>query len=171
MGDNMAYEMLALAAACAGACMDFKTGKIPNKLVMPCMLAGIVWHLFAGGLPGLVWSLTGIGVGFAMIVLWLLGALKAGDVKLYMAIGALGGWRFGLNTIVCSILTGGIVGLLLMLVRKSGRKSLRGLWNYGVTMLLTRSVQMYQAEDKSSYFCFGGCIAAGAAISIVWKIF
>ena len=163
-------EGLAVAAACVCACADLRTKKIPNQLTLPAAVAGMVINLIFGGFGGLLTSILGLTAGFACITLWFLGGLKAGDVKLYMAVGALGGWRYAMNAIMYSILIGGGVALVLMLMRKSGRASLKNVWNYCLNMCYVRRFWMYEANGQSSYFCFGGCIAAGAAVAMVWRI-
>ena len=163
-------EGLAVAAACACACVDLRTKKIPNQLTLPAAVAGMVINLIFGGFSGLLTSLLGRGAGFACVSLWFVGGLKAGDVKLYMAVGALGGWRYAMNAIMYSILIGGGTAFFLMLSRKSGRTSLKNLWNYCFNMWLTRRFWMYEGNGQSSYFCFGSCIAAGAIAAMIWRI-
>lgn len=159
-------EIVAILVACISATVDFKTHKIPNKLTVNSALIGLILNLLFGGLSGLWNSFLGTLTGFTFILLWMLGALKAGDVKLYMAIGAIGGWRFGLNTIIYSIMIGGIAAFAVMLTRKSGRKSLKNLWNYTVNLFLTRKFHTYEG-DESAYFCFWVCIAAGAVAAMI----
>lgn len=159
-------RILAVLVACAGAMTDYKTHKIPNKLTVNALLAGLLLNLLLEGGQGLLGSALGALAGFSFILLWCLGALKAGDVKLYIAIGALGGWKFGLNSMIDSILIGGIAAVVVMVFRKSGRKSLKNLRNYAVNLILTRKFHTYEGEE-SAYFCFGFCIAAGAVAALV----
>lgn len=114
----------------------------------------------------MIFSILGILMGFVFFLLFALGALKAGDVKLYMAVGALTGWRFCGKVLIYSVLTGGAAALCIMLKNQNGRQSLKCLWNYFVNLFLTRKFYMYKAESGNSYFCFGGCIAAGVTIAL-----
>lgn len=154
--------ILAVATAAAGAWTDFTRHKIFNKLTVPALITGLILNLLLGGSAGMIGSLGGIFAGCLTAVFWLAGALKAGDVKLFMAVGALGKTRFSIETVVISILAGGVIALLLMLKNKDGRRSFGNLWNWGKMIVFTKSFQMYQPDSRSSYFCFGGCIAAGA---------
>lgn len=166
---NWIFPTLALAVACAGAWADFKTHKIPNRLTMAAMGGGLILRLIIGGLPGLLSGLAGFCMAAVFVILWLAGALKAGDIKLYMAVGVLGGWRLCLNAAVYSILLGGLAGLAVMLARKSGRQALNRLKQYFIHLFLTRKFYMYQG-DQSSYFCFGVCIAAGTLAAVFKQI-
>lgn len=163
------FQIAAVCVALAGAAMDLKTHKIPNKLTAPCILVGLLLRTITGGISGLGTALTGTAMGSLFIFLWLLGGLKAGDVKLYMAVGALGGWRYCLNTEVYSILFGGAGAVIHMLIRENGIRSLKRVWLYMMNMLMSRSFYMYEGEE-SSYFCFGCFIAAGALAAALWQI-
>ena len=154
-----------------GAVTDLRFGKIYNRLTMPSILVGIFLNLILNGINGLFNSLLGIILGMTCILFWILGMLKAGDVKLYMAIGALGGWKFCGYTIISSILVGGIVAFIVMIVRKDGFALLRRIWIYLLNLFYTRRFYPYQPEEKSAYFSFGGCIFAGVLISVWYLCF
>ncbi len=160
----------AMIIACMGGYTDITSRKIPNALTLDAISFGLWMNLLLGGLRGVASWAGGMILGFAFFPLYIIGALKAGDVKLYMAVGAVGGWRFGLYTMVLSVLFGGVTAFLLMLVRKDGRRALRSLWNYLVNMFLTRTFSMYQPQEKSAYFSYGCCISAGAVAVLLWMI-
>lgn len=165
---EIAYIILkgaAVAVAAAASFTDLKTRKIPNKLTFSAMLAGLVLNLVLFGFKGLTGSFLGILMGFAAFIFFAIGALKAGDVKLYMAIGAYTGWRFCGYAIVYSILVGGVAAFIFMLMRKSGRTALKNLKNYFVNMFYTRRFYMYQPQEASSYFSFGCCILVGVIVT------
>lgn len=170
MTSGIFLKTIAVILACVGGGVDLKIHKIPNKLTVPGMLSGIVLNCVLGGIGSGVNSLAGIGVGFLAFVLFAIGGLKAGDVKLYMAVGAFGGWRFSLETMITSILIGGLAAFLVMLMRKSGWKAFNNLWTYLINMIYIRKFYMYQAENESSYFSFGCCIALGAGMTLLWCI-
>ena len=168
---EIAYIILkgaAVAVAAAASITDLKTRKIPNKLTFSAMLAGLACNLVLFGFKGLTGSFLGILMGFAAFIFFAIGALKAGDVKLYMAIGAFTGWRFCGYAIVYSILVGGVATFIFMLLRKSGRTALKNLKNYFVNMFYTHHFYMYQSQDTSSYFSFGCCILVGLVIT--WMV-
>lgn len=168
---EIAYIILkgaAVAVAAAASITDLKTRKIPNKLTFSAMLAGLACNLVLFGFKGLIGSFLGILMGFTAFIFFAIGALKAGDVKLYMAIGAFTGWRFCGYAIVYSILVGGVAAFIFMLLRKSGRTALKNLKNYFVNMFYTHHFYMYQSQDTSSYFSFGCCILVGLVIT--WMV-
>lgn len=92
---------------------------IPNRLTVPAVLAGLTFHGWSGGWDGLLFALAGMAGGIAvMLVLYALGAVGAGDVKLFGALGALIGLQLTLYSIMYSILYAGLIGVVIVLVRR-----------------------------------------------------
>lgn len=156
----------AVLAAGWGAVTDLRSHKIYNHLTQPAILAGIILNMLIGGIGGLADSFLGFLLGGVCMAFWMLGMLKAGDVKLYMAVGALGGWQFCGYTIIFSILIGGIAGAGIMILRKSGRRALKRLWLYFLQLVYTRQFYAYRPEERNAYFSFGCCIFGGSLFSL-----
>ncbi len=159
----------AVMVAGIGTYTDLKTHKIYNKLTIRTIMIGLVLNMFLRGIKGLADSVLGILLGSVMGVFWILGMLKAGDIKLYMAVGALAGWRFCGYTWIASVLFGGVVAAGLMMVRKTGRTALRRLKEYALNILYTRTFYTYEPTGDSGYFSFGGCIFVGTLVAL-WKL-
>ena len=78
--------LIVLAVACF---TDLRSHRIPNWLVLPFLLAGIVVSGWLQGWHGLGQSFAGLGLGVLIYgFLFWLGGMGAGDVKLCAAIGA-----------------------------------------------------------------------------------
>jgi prepilin peptidase CpaA len=114
---------------------DLTKQLIPNKLTLPMVGAGMICHAAEKGWEGLKFSLLGIAAGFIpMLCIHLLGAVGAGDVKLFAAIGALTGLQQVWAAIMYSIIYAGIIGLVVLMIRKGNRRgeSLRFPFMYAV---------------------------------------
>ena len=73
------------------ALSDWRARRIPTASVGPAIVLGLALHA-ARGWNGLEFSLKGLGLGFALLILpYVFGGMKAGDVKFLAAIGALVG--------------------------------------------------------------------------------
>ena len=99
--------LLVLLAAAAVA--DARTRRIPNRLTLAGILLGLLLAITGGGPAAFASALAGSGAAFAaFFVLYALGGMGAGDVKLVAAAGAFLG--VPLRTYVLGTLVGIIPG-------------------------------------------------------------
>jgi prepilin peptidase CpaA len=95
-----------LIAVTVATVIDLRTQRIPNWLVLPFLLAGIVVSLLPHGI-GIQRSLLGLLLAVGVLgIFWWLGGMGMGDVKLYAAIGA---W-IGPEQLVTALVVTGIAG-------------------------------------------------------------
>lgn len=113
-------NILLLIVLSAAVFTDLKYRRIPNWQTVPALGLGVALNLVNTGPSGLAVSLGGgvIGLGL-MLVPYLLGSMGAGDVKLLMAVGALKGWPFILWTACYAALLGGVLGIFILIKRRS----------------------------------------------------
>jgi prepilin peptidase CpaA len=115
--------IVVIAVAAAAARVDLRSGRIPNKLTGPVLLAGLLWGLaVTGGLLGPVSGAVSRGIadsllgallaGFPFVILWLGRGAGAGDAKLMMGIGAWLGLGGGTVVLACTALAGGLIAIL-----------------------------------------------------------
>jgi len=91
---------------------DLRSRRIPNWLIFPFLLAGVAISGWRVGLPGIDQSIAGMGVGLLIYgVLYWMGGIGAGDVKLCVAIGAWIGPDQLFLALVISAMAGGIMAL------------------------------------------------------------
>lgn len=164
--EDYAHLYILLFSGCAAG-VDLARARIPNFLTLPSILVGIALALLTEGLPGVGTSLLGVLVGLlAYGWIYALGMLGAGDVKFLMALGALGGWRYGLDVAILSFLLGGFFSAGLLAVRGK----LAGFLRRGYRFLLTRLVRGLEPEpfrvDTSEKFPFGVAMAFAA----IWSL-
>jgi Flp pilus assembly protein protease CpaA len=103
------------AITCAAAVWDLAKRRIPNALVGPGMVAGLLLSWHAGGLSGLGSSVLGLTAPFFLLApIWRMDSnlIRAGDIKLYMCIGAFLGWKGALLVILYGHLFKGLAALV-----------------------------------------------------------
>lgn len=121
--------VLLLAVSLTAAVYDFRFRRIPNWLNLAGVLAGITVNTWISGLSGLKSSAAGLGLAFAVyIVLYLLRAMGAGDVKLMAALGAIAGPDAWIRIFLLACILGGVIAIILLLTK--GRVATT-LWNVG----------------------------------------
>jgi len=80
----------AILLGCIATFEDVRRRSIANWINLGGLAAGFVCHTASRGLAGLAWSAGGAAVGFAVfLVVYCLGGMGAGDLKLMAAFGAL----------------------------------------------------------------------------------
>jgi prepilin peptidase CpaA len=91
---------------------DLRSRRIPNWLVLPFMVAGLVVPAVRFGWHGFGQSLEGFGLGALVYgLLSFLGGMGMGDVKLVAAIGAWIGPQQLVFAMVITAMAGGIMAL------------------------------------------------------------
>lgn len=95
---------------------DLRSSRIPNWLTVPSMVIAMGVHTYMHSLGGLLFSLTGLGAGLGLfLLLYLMGSIGAGDVKLMAAVGAMLGAEGALGSSVLAMLVGGSYALGAMI--------------------------------------------------------
>lgn len=98
---------------------DIRYHKIPNWLTMSGIMIGFIYHGIFDGLSGVLFSFLGALVGGGLLLIfYLFKGVAAGDVKLFAAIGAMTGVQFTLYGLMYSVLLAGLIGVLMILLRK-----------------------------------------------------
>ena len=106
---------------------DISRQRVPNTLTLGGMAIGLAWAALSGGLTMLLFSIKGVLAAFCvMFPGWLLGgAIRAGDAKLLMAVGAFYGATFSF----CSGVVLYILALPFGLVVLAYKGKLGGFWS------------------------------------------
>jgi prepilin peptidase CpaA len=92
---------------------DVRYRRIPNAFVLATLISGLTLNVILGGWRGGLNSVGGCVLAFIlMFMLHVFGAMGAGDVKLFAAIGSVLGAQLVLPTFVVVVLTGGVLALV-----------------------------------------------------------
>jgi len=126
-------------------------------------------HTSMYGWSGLWFALMGALSGFlTLILLYMLGALGAGDVKLFAAIGSLMGAAFVIQSIYYSLLFAGIIGLWLLIVRKQLAATGHKLAGWLISLTIFRDKNIISGLKKQNNIKFPFMYAAFPGVLIVW---
>src|SRR5262245_38719303 len=89
--------------------------RVPNWLTFHFALGGLIYATWLGGGQGLLWSLTGAGLGLALLLpLYAIGGMGAGDVKLLAGVGAWIGPTLIWGAFAWSAIVGGLMGVAMI---------------------------------------------------------
>lgn len=127
--------------------------KVPNWITFPLILAGWIYSFSAGGMGGLGWSLLGTVVGLMLLfVLYSVGGMGAGDVKLLAGIGAWVYVEHTFNIFAATTIVGAIMAILMVAWTGNWSKHIRQFFKIGKDIVTIRDAEtLYQqaAERKS----------------------
>ena len=124
-----ASEAIWVALLVVVTVIDLEHQIIPDVITYPGMALGLLARLLAG--HSVVGGLIGLAVGGGTLLAtaWLYRAatgvegMGAGDVKLMAMVGAYLGWGDALRVIFLASVAGAIVGLVLVLLHRAGRRT------------------------------------------------
>ncbi|MBA3240876.1 MAG: prepilin peptidase [Acidobacteria bacterium] len=147
---------------------DVRYRRIPNLFVLATLISGILLNTFFGGWGGALVSLEGCALAFGlMFVLHLLGAMGAGDVKLFAAIGSVVGAQLVLPTFLVVVLTGGVLAVVAMVRAGSVRTTLHNVLRIFVGMLPGWQMPRFAVPaDRRHTIPYGVAITLGSLISL-----
>jgi prepilin peptidase CpaA len=174
-GPSIVPVIIALAAALIAAVTDVWKFKVYNALTLPLLASGLLYHGFRFELAD---SALGILFGFAALVpLYVIGGMGAGDVKLMAAIGAWLGMPLTFYVFIASSLAAGAyaVGLVVW----NGRVG-ETIVNLHIMWLRLASVGRYLGGDdkvelevrrsdrRQRIIPFGAMLAIGLIATLLW---
>lgn len=111
----MNWNALIIAFAVTVAISDGIWRRIPKMLTVAGVLVGLAAHVFIGGLASAAFAtLIGFVVG---VMLFRLGAIGGGDVKLMMALGAILGTGRWLTAMEIAVFAAAAVAIVQMIYR------------------------------------------------------
>jgi prepilin peptidase CpaA len=164
---NFATLLLLSLVLAIAAHSDLRHHRIPNKLSLLGLIAGLGLQTLADGPHGLVAGLCGAGVGLACFApFYLLRGMGAGDVKLLAAVGAILGPRGALIAALLSLLAGGL-GAIIFVFWRAVRASVSAFVREG---LAAAAVSAWIAAElaRRSRLPFALPIAVGG-IAACWQ--
>ena len=148
---------------------DVRYRRIPNTFVLATLATGIAVNAFAGGLSGALASLGGCALAFVlMFMLHVFGAMGAGDVKLFAAIGSVVGSSLVLPTFFVVVLVGGVLGVVTMFRAGAVRTTLQNILMLIVGLLPGwKMPRLAVPADRRKTIPYGVAITFGSLISLI----
>lgn len=164
---KIVVALLFIPLAAAIIYMDVRYRRIPNKLVLTTLVAGLALNgIFSGG-HGILSGLGGFALGFLMMfILHAFGTMGAGDVKLFAAVGAVVGSSRVLQTMFVVALVGGVFAICKMIYARRVVTTMVGVAHFFYGLLPGQTVPHLKVPSDPNVtlpyavpICFGGLIS------------
>ena len=146
---------------------DVRYRRIPNVLVLATLIAGISINTFFSGFQGTLSSVEGFALAFfPMLLMHIFGALGAGDVKLFGAVGAVIGVGLVPLAFVVVVMLGAVLAIYTMLRAGTVLTTLHGVLRIFVGILPGWEMPRFaMSPDRRHTIPYGVAIMVGSLIS------
>ena len=150
---------------------DLINYKIKNSITYSFMLAGLIANFVMEGSKGMIFSLQGIMLpAAALIILYIMRLIGAGDIKLLSAVGAVMGAGFVFYAMLYSFICGGVIASLVILIRRNGIERFKYLFSYIKSCIISMELLQYtdfKDMQSAGKFHFSIAIASGTVAAFI----
>lgn len=157
-------EACLLLMICTAFVSDIRTSAIPNSITMGGLVSGLIFQAFVYGTDGFFQALAAMATGFLLfLLLHMFGALGAGDVKLFAAIGAWSTIPFVLSSMLYSLLYAGFIGFGILIWRRELTRRFLSfiMWLFRAILLRDKHVLGELKQTNHIYFPFMYAVLPG----------
>jgi len=161
-------QLVMICIAVIAAITDWRTGEIPNWLTLPVVLgAPLVYYAFLGQ-QALIVSLIGIfGCGIVPYMLFRSDAIGGGDVKLFAALGAVGGLQLGLEAELLGLGAASILALVMMAWRGALRRTLANVFRVATNPIVPKRMRAEVTHEMMTSMRLGFPVLVGTVTAVL----
>lgn len=151
---------------------DIRRMRIPNYISVAALSTGLLVQGIMNGWSGLLSAVSGAVAAFViLLILHIIGAVGAGDVKLFAGIGAWTGVIFTLQVLMYSILFGAVIGWIIVLCKREAGRRLRGMVSKTAGFLLLRSSGVWKSGGVNEMLRFPFMLAVAPGFICAYYYF
>ncbi len=143
------------------ATTDIYKSKIYNSVTYPAIGIGILLAALTPAEPTVLNSMFGLVLGFLpLFLVFIIGGMGGGDVKLMAAIGAIKGYPFILYAMFYSGVVGGLLAIIVMIWRGTFLKSIGHILRTMLTAVIPgfKTVPLNPEDSYPIHFGFAICM-------------
>ena len=147
---------------------DVQYRRIPNAFVLATLIGGVLMNTVLNGVSGTLASLGGCALAFGLMFFFhIFGAMGAGDVKLFAAIGSVIGASLVGPTFLVVVLTGGALAVWTMIRAGAVRTTMFRVLQIFVGLLPGWQMPRFGVPaDRRHTIPYGVAITLGSLISL-----
>jgi prepilin peptidase CpaA len=161
-------QIAMLCVAAVAAVTDWRTGYIPNWLTLPVVVIAPPAYYLGYGSPALIGSLVGLfACAFVPYLLFRKDAIGGGDVKLFAALGAVGGIQLGIEAQLFGLGAAAIFGLAIMAWRGALRRTLMTVFRLATNPIAPKNLRAEVTPDMMTSMRLGVPVFVGTVTAIL----
>jgi prepilin peptidase CpaA len=147
---------------------DVRYRRIPNWATLPGVALGLGLNGMLLGWQGMKVSGLGLLVGFgSLVVLFVLGWMGGGDVKLMAAVGALKGYPFIVSALFYSLIVGDVIGIAMLIWNRKKLRTFTSLF-FVIGSRLTKLIPKQNIDpEQTQKLPFGLAIVLGTLWALI----
>ena len=168
--DPLIVQGVLLGIVLIAAFTDVRGGVIPNWLTLPPLVIAPLTYGLVDGVNGLFTSVIGLIVcSVVPLLVFYRGGMAGGDVKLFAAIGAIGGYSVGLQIEFLSLIAASIYSLGHLTWNGGVLRSLGNSMFLALNPILPKRHRRTIAPELMHRIRLGAAILLGSSIALVEK--
>lgn len=146
---------------------DVRYRRIPNVLVLGLLIGGLTINISFGGFTGGLTSVEGLALAFVpMFLIHVFGAMGAGDVKLFAAVGSVIGVSMVPLTFLVVVMLGAAIAIYTMLRSGTVFSTLHGVLRILVGIMPGWEMPRFAIpHDRKHTIPYGVAIMLGSVIA------
>jgi prepilin peptidase CpaA len=163
-------NLLLLVVLIIAMMTDIRNHRIPNWLTLPAIITGIGVNLISAGTGGFLFGMEGLLLGSGLfMVIYIMGGMGAGDVKLMGAVGSMLGPQMVLLAALYTALSGGVYALAVITFHPRARTIRVTLMERMKLFIFYDSVKYERPQtiEKPPKLCYGVAIAIGTIATVI----
>lgn len=163
-------NLLLLVVLIIATITDIRSQRIPNWLTFPAIISGLGINFISGGAGGLLFSMMGLLIGIGIfIVLYIMGGMGAGDIKLMGAVGAMLGPQMVLMAALYTAIAGAIYALAIILLHPRAKAKRTAIADSIKGFVYLRKFHYNKPAETQNApnLCYGVAIAIGTVTAVL----
>ncbi len=130
--------------------LDFTTGKVSNKLILIGLLLSFVFTVVVNK-HSIIYYFLGVFLPIVLLlIIFVIGGIGAGDVKLFAVIGGFIGYQGVFQCIIVSFIFGAIIAIFKLLLERNLIKILRNISLYLFGIFQSKQIQTLEREKSNT---------------------
>ena len=147
---------------------DLKKHLIPNVLSLGGIIIGLSIHTYQNGFDGFLFSLSGMAVGFFLLIpFYAMKGMAAGDVKLMAAIGTFLGAYTTFIVVLSTLICGSILAIGYLLLKDKSSSTFKRYLTIMKTFVITHRwiyIKPTSTDTGSLRFPYAAAILVGTFV-------